>query len=188
MANQPRTPSTLKAYITALCLFYKFVIARRHTITSELHITINTEYLDELQSCDALLNGWLASLSAGVQARKKVLRQHNFDERLTSGEYREVANNEESKQAAKNLFRLENSQIRGVTCDEFARYRDCIMLRLLCCAAQYPGAIANLTVQEIREGHWDETSNNLPLFVTETEVRKTSKKEGAACLFFNKQL
>jgi hypothetical protein len=36
-------------------------------------------------------------------------------------EYREVANNEESKQAAKNLFHLENSQIRGVTCDEFAR-------------------------------------------------------------------
>jgi hypothetical protein len=35
--------------------------------------------------------------------------------------YREVVNNEESKQAAKNLFHLENSQIRGVTCDEFAR-------------------------------------------------------------------
>ena len=61
MANPPRTPWTLKAYITALRLFYKFVTARRHTITSELHI--NTEYLDELQSCDTLLNGWLASLS-----------------------------------------------------------------------------------------------------------------------------
>jgi hypothetical protein len=48
------------------------------------------------------------------------------------------------------------------------------MLRLLCHAAQRPGAIANLTVQEFREGHWDETSNLL-LFVTETEVHKTSK-------------
>jgi hypothetical protein len=64
--------------------------------------------------------GWQA-YPTGVQAREKVLRQHDFDEHLTSEEYREVANNEESKQAAKNLFHLENSQIRGVTCDEFAR-------------------------------------------------------------------
>jgi hypothetical protein len=61
------------------------------------------------------------------------------------------------------------------------------MLRLLCRVAQRPGAIANLTVQEFREGHWDETSNP-PLFVTETEVHKTSKTEGVACPFFNKQL
>ncbi|CAB4029971.1 Hypothetical predicted protein [Paramuricea clavata] len=136
MANPPRTPSTLKAYVAALRLFYKFVIARQHTITNELHITINTELLDELKSCDTLLNGWRASLSTGIQPRKKVQRKQDFDERLTLEEYREIANNKDSKQAARNLLRLENSLITGVTCDEFARYWDCIIVRLLCRSAQ----------------------------------------------------
>jgi hypothetical protein len=61
------------------------------------------------------------------------------------------------------------------------------MLHLLCRASQCHGDIANLMVQEFREGYWDETSNP-HLFVTEMEVHKTPKMEGTACLFFNKQL
>jgi hypothetical protein len=116
-----------------------------------------------------------------------IMHLQDFEHCLTGEEYRQVVNNPEGKAAAKGLLRLENKSVSTITRDEFAKLCDCIMLRLLCCVVQRPGAIANLAIEEFQNGFWDRT-NEPPLYVTETNVHKMSKTEGLVCLFWNAQL
>ena len=59
-------------------------------------------------------------------------------------------------------------------------------MKLFCRSGQRPGSLANLTVEEFENGQWDQESD-LPLFVTQTQLHKTSSTEGAVTLFWNRR-
>ena len=50
---------------------------------------------------------------------------------------------------------------------------------MLCKAAQRPGALANLTVEEFDSGLWDRTAEPA-LYTTQTQFHKTLSSEGEA--------
>ena len=79
---------------------------------------------------------------------------------------------------------MENKNVTAVTRDQFAKFRDNLLLRMLCKAAQRPAALANLTVEEFQNGEMDETVEP-PLYTTQTFFHKTSASEGEATLFWN---
>ena len=84
------------------------------------------------------------------------------------------------------LLALENKNIKGISQEEYASYRDHLIMKLLCHSGERPGALANLMVEEFKNGQWEDQSEP-PLFVTQTQVHKTSATEGAATLFRTKR-
>ena len=84
------------------------------------------------------------------------------------------------------MLKLEKKNITAVSRDQFAKFRDNLILRMLCKAAQRPGALANSTMEEFENGVMDETAEP-PLYATQTFFHKTSATEGEATLFWNSQ-
>ena len=58
--------ATLRAYITALRLFYDFVLGKYRLLNRSGTKVYNTD-LDKVKSCSILLDGWLKTLAPAVQ-------------------------------------------------------------------------------------------------------------------------
>ena len=129
-----------------------------------------------------LLDGWLKMLAPAVHIRKAEIRKQDEEEQLSAGDLRKIINSEQGKVITKEMLRREKKAIRSVT--KFAKFRDNLMLRMLCKAAQRPGALANLTVEEFKNGVMDDNAEPR-LFTTQTFFHKTSASEGEATLFWN---
>ena len=183
MARKPRTVNTLRAYITALRLFYQFVLAKYRSLNRKGTKILN-EDLEKIKSCNVLLDGWLKTLAPAVHMRKAAVRKIDEGERLTKEDLKKLVNSEETKRVTKEMLQLERKPIRAVSRDQFAKYRDNLIVRMLCKAAQRPGALANLTVEEFDSGVWDRTAEPA-LYTTQTFFHKTSSSEGEATLFWN---
>ena len=116
--------------------------------------------------------------------RKASIRKKDEEERLSVSDLKKLVNSPQSKEVTKKMLQLEKKKVNTVTRGEFAKYRDNLMLRMLCKAAQRPGALTNLTVEEFKNGAMDK-SEEPPLYTTQTFFHKTSASEGEATLFWN---
>ena len=112
--------------------------------------------------------------------------QEDEERHITLEQFREMANLPMNVEIERKFLPLENRTLTGVGREEYAGLRDHLIMKLLCRSGQRPGALANLTIEEFKNGQWDERSDS-PLFVTQTQVHKTSATEGAATLFWNKR-
>ena len=70
-----RKPHTLRAYITALRLFYKFLLARRMYLANQDIFTISSNDVVLIRSAQELTEGWLKSLAKSVAFRNQDLHQ-----------------------------------------------------------------------------------------------------------------
>ena len=183
MAEKPRTVSTLRGYITALRLFYQFIWAKYRTLNRKGTKVLN-EDLDKIKSCNVQLDGWLKTLAPAVHIRKAAMRKKDEHERLSKDDLKKLVNSEETKKITKEMLQLERKPVTAVSRDQFAKYRDNLIVRMLVKAAQRPGALANLTVEEFNNGVWDRTAEPA-LYTTQTFSHKTSSSEGEATLFWN---
>ena len=86
----------------------------------------------------------------------------------------------------RRFLSLENQSLTDVGREEYAGFRDRLIMKILCRSGQRQGALANLTVEEFKNGQWHEESDP-PLFVMQTQVHKTCATEGAATLFWNRR-
>ena len=64
--DKKRKPHTLRAYITALRLFYKFLLARRMYLTNQDILTLTSNDVVLIRSAQELTEGWLKSLAKSV--------------------------------------------------------------------------------------------------------------------------
>ena len=206
----------MRAYITALRLFYKFLLAPWMYLTNQDILTWTSNDVVLIRSAQELTEGWLKSLAKSVAFRTQDLRQvctfalfrstgqlessaaqnsnlrnsFSFQEdeerHITLEQFREMANLPMNVEIERKFLALENRTLTDVGREEYAGLRDHLIMKLLCRSGQRPGALANLTVEKFKNGQWDERSDP-PLFVTQTQVHKTSATEGAATLFWNKR-
>ena len=183
MAKKPRTVNTLRVYITVLRLSYQFVLAKYRALNRKGTKVLN-EDLDKIKSCNVLLDGWLKTLAPTVHICKAAMRKKDKHERLTKDDLKKLVNSEETKKITKEMLQLERKPVTAVAQDQFANYRDNLIVCMLCKAAQRPGALANLMVEEFNNGVWDRTPEPA-LYTTQTFFHKTSSSEGEATLFWN---
>ena len=73
--NMRRKPHTLRAHITALRLFYKFLLARRLYLTNQGILQLSTNNVDMIRSAQELTEGRLKSLARSVVFRTRDLHQ-----------------------------------------------------------------------------------------------------------------
>ncbi|CAB3986999.1 Neurofilament medium polypeptide [Paramuricea clavata] len=182
--KQRRQPHTLRAYITALRLFYDFVVAMRVRLGKTCNVIISQDDLENIQSARQLTAGWLKSLASSVSIRKQELHKQDLDQHISSEDFARIANQPTNKKLESDMLALSKRQLTFISRDRFAEFRDNLMLKLLCRSAQRPGALANLTVEEFKNGIWDREQEP-PLFITETQIHKTSSTEGSAAIFWN---
>ena len=215
--EQQRKPHTLRAYITALRLFYKFLLARSMYLSNQdiLKITGNDVVL--IRSAQELTEGWLKSLAKSVAFRNQDLHQvcifaliirtaelensaarnsnlrisfsfqEDEEKNITLQQFHEMANLPMNVAVENKFLALRTRNITNIGREDYAGFRDHLIMKLLCRSGQRPGALANLTVEEFNNGQWDQESDPPPLFVTQTQLHKTSSTEGAATLFWNKR-
>ena len=143
--------------------------------------------LDKIKSCNIVPDGWLKTLAPADHIQKAAIRKKDEEERLTKEDLRKIMNSEESKSITREMLKLEKKNVTAISRDQFAKYRDNLIVRLLCKVVQRPGAIAHLTVEEFDNGVWDETTEPA-LFTTQTSLHKTSSSEGEATLLERKKL
>ena len=182
MAKKPRTVNTLRAYIMALRLSYQFVLAKYRSLNQKGTEVVNKD-LDKIKSCNVLLDSWLKTLAPAVHIRKAAMRIDE-DERLTKEDLKKLVNSEETKKITKEMLQLERKPVTAVSRDQFAKYRDNLIVRMLCKAMQHPSALVHLTVEEFDSGVWDRTAEPA-LNTPQTFFHKTSSSEGEATLFWN---
>ena len=209
-----RKPHTLRAYITALRLFYKFLLARRMYLSNQDVLTLTSNDVVLIRSAQELTEGWLKSLAKSVAFRNQDLHQvcifalirrtaqlensaaqnsnlrisflfqEDEERNITLEQFHEMANLPMNVEVKRRFLALETRKNTNIGREDYASYRDHLIMKLLCRSGQRPGALAKLTVEEFKNGQWDEESDS-PLFVTQTQVHKTSATEGAATLFWN---
>ena len=128
LAEKPRTATTLRAYVTALRLFYDFVQAKQRTRTGT---PIAKEDIEKVKSCNVSLDGWLKTLAPALHVRKASIRKKDEEERLSVSDLKKLVNSPQSKEVTKKMLQLEKKKVNTVTRGEFAKYRDNLMLRML---------------------------------------------------------
>ena len=110
--------------------------------------------------------------------------QEDEERNITLEQFHEMANLPMNVQVERRFLALDTRNITDIGREDYTCYRDHLIMKLLCRSGQRPGALANLTVDEFKNGQWNEESD---LFVTQTQVHKTSATEGAATLFWNQR-
>ena len=98
---------------------------------------------------------------------KPEIRKKDQEERLTAKDLRKLVNSKQSKDITTEMLKMENKNVMAGTRDQFAKFSDNLLLHMLCKAAQRPGALANLTVDEFQNGQIDEMAKH-PLYTTQT--------------------
>ena len=179
-----------------------------------LNITGNDVVL--IRSAQELTEGWLKSLAKSVAFRNQDFHQvcifalikrtaelknsaaqnsnlrisFSFQEdeerNITLEQFHEMANLPMNVAVERKFLALETRKITNIGQEGYAAYRDHLIMKLFCRSGQRPGSLANLTVEEFENGQWDQESD-LPLFVTQTQLHKTSSTEGAVTLFWNRR-
>ena len=97
-----------------------------------------------------------------------------------------MANLPMNVEVERQFLALGTRNITNIGRENYASYRDHLIMKLLCRSGQRPGALSNLTIEEYNNGQWEKESKP-PLFVTQTQLHKTSATEGAATLFWNER-
>jgi threonine dehydratase len=77
-ALKPRTATTLKAYITALRLFYQFLRSRKSVLEKKCGQSLSSDELTEIEQAYAFMQGW--ALSLGIAERKKEVWKRDLEE------------------------------------------------------------------------------------------------------------
>ena len=90
--------------------------------------------------------------------------------------------------AVENKFlALRTRNITNIGREDYAGFRDHLIMKLLCRSGQRPGALANLTVEEFNNGQWDQESDPPPSLWRRRSSTRHLPRRGAATLFWNKR-
>ena len=205
---------TLRANINFLQLFYKSLLARRMYLSNQDILTLSSNDVVLIRSAQELTEGWLKSLAKSVaycnqdlhqvcifalfrrtaQLENSAVQNSNLrisfsfqedeERNITLEQFHEMANLPMNVQVKRRFLALDTRNITDIGREDYTCYRDHLIMKLLCRSGQRPGALANLTIEEFKNGQWNEESD---LFITQTQVHKTSATEGAATLFWNQR-
>ena len=180
--EEKRQPTTLKAYIISLRLFFKFVIARHQEIRTVQQF--DDSDLRLVHSALARLETWPKALTDAMNKRKADIRQRDVEEKLSAKDYKAFFDSDRARQIKKMYAEVKGKEHPIVGVNDFASMRDYLLLRVLIASGQRCGAASNLTLYEYVNGTW---TNNNRLYVTRTLRHKTSAG-GPAKLLWDAEL
>ena len=180
--EEKRQPTTLKAYIGSLRLFFQFVIARQEEIR-KLEDFGDAD-LRLVNSAMARLETWPKALADAMNKRKADIRLRDVDEKLQSEDYEAFFHSQRANEIKRMFLSIQNQDDPIVSVNEFAAMRDYLLMRVLLASGQRCGAASNLTIFEYQNGT---TSGPEQVFVTRTLRHKTAAG-GPAKLFWDKEL
>ena len=168
--EEKRQPTTLKAYIGSLRLFFQFVIARQEEIR-KLEDFGDAD-LRLVNSAMARLETWPKALADAMNKRKADIRLRDVDEKLQSEDYEAFFHSQRANEIKRMFLSIQNQDDPIVSVNEFAAMRDYLLMRVLLASGQRCGAASNLTIFEYQNGT---TSGPEQVFVTRTLRHKTAK-------------
>ena len=82
---------------------------------------------------------------------------------VTLQQFHEMANLPMNVAVENKFLALRARNITNIEREDYAGFRDHLIMKLLCRSGQRPGALANLTVEEFNNGQWDQESDPPPL-------------------------
>lgn len=138
---KPRAPTTLKAYITALRLFYTFLGAKKQDLL-DIGLLVNKEAQQKITSAQDLLSGWLKSLSTACNLRRIAVRKRDTERPLTLNDIVKIANSEKAKKVRQEMMEFNKKKETSITKvvninyilfkETVAKFRDHLLVQLLC--------------------------------------------------------
>ena len=131
LLEKPRTAATLRAYITALRVFYDFVPAK-YCLLNQSGRKIYKSDQDKVKSSSILLDGWLKTLAPAIHVRRAEIRKKAHEELLSTEDLKKIVNSQQSKNITNEMLKLENKTISAISCDQFAKFCDNLLLRMHC--------------------------------------------------------
>ena len=162
---KPRKVGTLRAYLTALQMFYNFLLTRATSLAKEFGL--EQKDLDLIKEFHGRVSNWMKSFTEESASRKTEVHHEDFNSLLTRSQIWNLFNSPVHDKFEKQFEDLNDPEA------EFVELRDYLLTMLLVQSAQRPGAVCNLTINEFLAGQWDE-STGVKQFVTLTKRHKTA--------------
>ena len=165
LLTKPRKVGTLRAYLTALLMFYNFLLTRASSLANEFGLQQNDFSL--IKEFQGRVSNWMKSFTEESASRKTEVHHEDFQSLLTSSQMWNLFNSPLHNEFEERFEKLDDPV------NEFVELRDYLITMLLLQSAQRPGAVCNLTINEFQAGEWDE-STSVKQFVTLTKRHKTA--------------
>ncbi|CAB4013247.1 Hypothetical predicted protein [Paramuricea clavata] len=125
--EEKRQPTTLKAYIGSLRLFFQFVIARQEEIR-KLEDFSDAD-LRLVNSAMARLETWPKALADAMNKRKADIRLRDVDEKLQPEDYEAFFDSPRANEIKRMFLTIQNQDDPIVSVNDFTAMRDYLLLR-----------------------------------------------------------
>ncbi|CAB4015116.1 Hypothetical predicted protein [Paramuricea clavata] len=162
LLTKPRKVGTLQAYLSALLMFYNFLLTRASSLANKFVFQQNDFSL--VKEFQGRVSNWMKSFTEESASRKTEVHQEDFQSLLTSSQMWNLFNSPLHDKFEKRFEKLDDPE------NELCDY---LITMLLLQSAQHPGAVCNLTINKFQAGEWDE-STSVKQFVTLTKRHKTA--------------